>query len=120
MVLLWIPAVLFGIWATVEYPGLVGLPMSHPAGSMKSGNGSHELTRLATAYLTSIAFGLSFLVASSCGVDGWTALWRSVLAGGAAFVLGHLLAMPVVDTVLAAMARDEARRQTEGKKENGA
>jgi uncharacterized membrane protein YagU involved in acid resistance len=87
---------------------------------MKSGNGSHELTRLATAYLTSIAFGLSFLVASSCGVDGWTALWRSVLAGGAAFVLGHLLAMPVVDTVLAAMARDEARRQTEGKKENGA
>lgn len=84
---------------------------------MKSGNGSHELTRLATAYLTSIAFGLTFLVATIAGVDGSTALLRSVVAAGIALVLGHLLASPVVDAVLTAMARDEAKRQAERKTE---
>ncbi len=84
---------------------------------MKSGNGSHELTRLATAYLTSIAFGLTFLVATIAGVDGTTALGRSVAAAAIALVLGHLLASPVVDAVLTAMARDEAKRQAERKTE---
>ena len=85
---------------------------------MKSGTGSHELTRLATAYLTSIAFGLTFLVASAVGVDGSTALLRAVVAGGVALVLGHLLATPVVDAVLTAMARDEAKRQAAMKRED--
>ncbi|MBX3462705.1 MAG: hypothetical protein KF830_06015 [Planctomycetes bacterium] len=85
---------------------------------MKSGKGSHELTRLATAYLTSIAFALSFVIASLAGVDGPTALWRSVVAGAAAFGLGHLLAGPVVDAVLTAMARDEARRAAEAARED--
>ena len=87
---------------------------------MKSGTGSHELTRLATAYVTSIAFGLTFLVASAVGVDGGTALLRAVCAGAAALVLGHLLATPVVDAVLTAMARDEAKRTAALKQEDDA
>ncbi|MBP8300497.1 MAG: hypothetical protein KA020_09050 [Planctomycetes bacterium] len=78
---------------------------------MKSGNGSQELTRLATAYFASIAFAVTFLVGSLCGVDGGTALLRSVTAAAIAIVVGYLLAAPVVDVILAAMARDEAARQ---------
>ena len=85
---------------------------------MKSGTGSHELTRLATAYFTSIAFGLTFLIASAAGVDGGTALLRAVTAGAIALVLGYLLATPVVDAILTAMARDEAKRLAETKKED--
>lgn len=85
---------------------------------MKSGTGSHELTRLATAYVTSIAFGLTFLVATAVGVDGATALVRAITAAGIALVLGYLLATPVVDAVLTAMARDEAKRQAAAKKED--
>jgi hypothetical protein len=87
---------------------------------MKSGTGSQQLTRLATAYLTSIAFGVTFLVASLGGVSGTTALLRSVAAAGAALVLGMVLAPPVVDTVLNAMARDKAKRQAEAPKEDDA
>lgn len=78
---------------------------------MKSGTGSQELIRLATAYLASIAFGMTFLIATLVGVDGGTALLRSVVAGGAAMAIGWLLAAPVVDAVLTAMARDEAKRR---------
>jgi hypothetical protein len=84
---------------------------------MKSGTGSHELTRLATAYLTSFAFGLSFLIATVAGVDGTTALLRSVAVAGGAAVCGYLLASPVVDAVLTAMARDEAKRAAEAGRE---
>lgn len=83
---------------------------------MKSG--SQELTRLITAYLTSIAFGTSFLVASLAGVDAMTVLWRSVLVGGMALVAGQLLAPPVVDALIAAAAREEARRLAEKPKED--
>ena len=85
---------------------------------MKSGTASQELTRLLTAYLTSIAFGTSFLIASLAGVDGLTVLWRSVVGGAAAWVVGQLLAPPVVDAILTALARDEARRQAERPKED--
>ena len=84
---------------------------------MKSGNGSLELTRLATAYLTSIVFGVAFLVASLSGVDGMTALTRAAIGAGAALIAGPLLAPPVIDVVLAAMARDEAKRRAEQAKE---
>lgn len=87
---------------------------------MKSAHGSHELTRLATAYFASIAFGVTFLVASLAGVDGGTALLRSVTAAAIALVLGYLLAAPVVDVVLAALARDEAKRRAEHAKEDDA
>lgn len=87
---------------------------------MKAATGSHELTRLLTAYIASIAFGLTFLVATVAGVDGGTALTRSVAAGAIALVLGYLLASPVVDAVLTAMARDEAKRQAEAKTEDDA
>lgn len=79
---------------------------------MKSGTGSDELTRLITAYLTSIAFGLTFVVASLAGVDGLTALWRGVIAAAIAFAAGHVLAPPVVGAVVTAAARDHARRQS--------
>ena len=84
---------------------------------MESGNGSQQLTRLAAAYATSIAFGLTFLIASLSGADLGTALLRSVIAGLAALVGSHLLAAPVVDVVLAAMARDEAKRNADKPKE---
>ena len=80
---------------------------------MNSGNGSQELTRLAAAYMTSIVFGTAFLVASLNGVDGTTALWRSSVAAGCALVAAHLLAPPVIDVVLSALARDEAKRRAE-------
>ena len=47
---------------------------------MNSGKGSQELTRVAAAYVTSIAFALAFLCAEFAGVDGMTALWRGVVA----------------------------------------
>lgn len=87
---------------------------------MKPGTGSHELTRLVTAYCTSFAFGLTFLIATFAGVDGGTALSRSVLVAVVALVLGYLLATPVVDAVLEAMARDEAKRAATTKREDDA
>lgn len=94
--------------------------MNALASDMKSGTGSQELIRLATAYLASIAFGLTFLIATLSGVDGGTTLLRSVTAGGIALVVGWFLATPVVDAVLTAMARDEARRRTERTTEDDA
>ncbi|MBL9077203.1 MAG: hypothetical protein JNL08_06860 [Planctomycetes bacterium] len=87
---------------------------------MKSATGSHELTRLVTAYCTSFAFGLTFLIATFAGVDGTTALWRSVTVAVIALVFGYLLATPVVDAVLEAMARDEAKRAAQSKPEDDA
>jgi len=80
---------------------------------MNSGNGSQELTRLSAAYLTSIVFGGAFLIAMAAGVSGTTALWRGVVAGFIALIAAHLLAPPVIDVVLTALARDEAKRKAE-------
>lgn len=87
---------------------------------MKSGNGSLELTRIATAYLASIAFATTFLVATLTGVDGLTALFRAAVAAGASLVAGWLLAAPVVDVILSAIARDEAKRAAEQAQEEEA
>jgi len=84
---------------------------------MESGNGSQQLTSLAAAYTTSIAFALTFLIASLSGADLGTTLFRSVIACLAALIASRLLAAPVVDVVLAAMARDEAKRQADKPKE---
>lgn len=73
--------------------------------------GSEQLTRIAAAYITSIAFALAFLGGTFAGVDGLTALWRSVVVAGCALVASHLLAPPVIDVVLSAIARDEAARR---------
>lgn len=85
---------------------------------MKSGTARQDLQRQLTAYLGSVAFGAAFLIASLCGVDGLTALWRGVLALGAALVAGQFLAPPVVDAVLQAVARDEAKRLAAQAKED--
>ncbi|MGC6487980.1 MAG: hypothetical protein ACON4Z_10070 [Planctomycetota bacterium] len=87
---------------------------------MNSGRGSQELTRVAAAYVTSIAFALAFLCAVVAGADGLTALWRGVLAAVCGLVGAHLLAPPVVDVVLASMARDEVRRRAEADQEEQA
>lgn len=84
---------------------------------MKSGNGSQELTRLLTAYLTSFTFGITFVVATFAGVDGMTALMRSVMTASIALIFGNLLAAPLVDVVLTSIARDEAKRQAEKKED---
>lgn len=78
---------------------------------MTEESGSQELVRIATAYLASIAFGVTFLVATLTGADGTTALLRGVVATIAACVVGRLLFGPAVGVVLAAMARDEAARK---------
>jgi hypothetical protein len=83
---------------------------------MKSGIARQDLLRLLNAYLGSTAFGVSFVAASLLGVDGLTALWRSVLVLAAALVAGQFLAPPVVDAVLQAIARDEAKRLAEQEK----
>lgn len=85
---------------------------------MNSGNGSQHLTRLAAAYLTSIVFGIAFLTAMLVGVDGLTALKRGVIAGAIALIASHLMAPPVIDVVLSALARDEAKRQAALNKED--
>ena len=77
-----------------------------------------ELTRLLTAYATSIAFGTTFLVASVRGVDGLTALWRAVVVAAITMVVSRLLAAPLVDAVLTAIARDESKRAAERPKED--
>lgn len=87
---------------------------------MNSGKGSQELTRVAAAYVTSIAFALAFLCAEFAGVDGMTALWRGVVAALCGLVGAHLLAPPVIDVVLASMARDEAQRRADAKAEEEA
>jgi hypothetical protein len=89
------------------------MPMDLPAGSMNSGIGSQELTRVAAAYITSIVFAIAFFSAWVAGVDGLTALWRSVIAGACGLVGANLLAPPVIDVVLSAIARDETRRRAE-------
>ena len=92
--------------------------MDSLAGYMNSGNGSQELTRLAAAYFTSITFGIAFLIAVVAGVNGLTALWRGVVAGGCALVAANFLAPPVIDVVLAALARDEAKRKATVEKDD--
>ena len=87
--------------------------MIAPGRIMKSGTATQELTRLAAAYLTSIAFGVVFLVASLAGADGLTALLRGSIAAAAALVAAQFLAPPVIDVVLSALARDEAKRKAE-------
>jgi hypothetical protein len=87
---------------------------------MKSGNGSRELTRIATAYVASLAFGVTFLVATLAGVEGSTALLRSVTAAALALVGGWLLMAPLIDTVLTALARDEAKRRAQAATEDDA
>jgi len=80
--------------------------------------GSQELTRLTAAYLTSIVFGATFLIAVASGVDGATSLWRSVVASGIALLAANFLAPPVVNVVLDAFARDEAKRKAALEKED--
>jgi hypothetical protein len=87
---------------------------------MESGRATHELTRLAAAYLTSISFGIAFLVASLAGVDGLTALLRAACAAGAAWLASWFLVPPVIGVVLAALVRDEARRRKEDAAEEDA
>ena len=79
-------------------------------------SGSQELSRIATAYTASLAFGLTFLVALACGCELGSALLRASIVLGAALLGGRLLAAPVVDVILAAMARDEAKRRAEADK----
>lgn len=82
-------------------------------------SGSRELTRLAMAYAASIAFGVTFLMASWSGCNGTTALLRGALAVIAALLVTRMLAAPVVQVVLDALARDTARKAEARAKEQG-
>lgn len=76
-------------------------------------SGSHQLTRIATAYTTSLAFALTFVVALAAGCDLGDALFRAAIVLACAMLAGRLLAPPVIDVVLQAMARDKARREAQ-------
>ena len=79
-------------------------------------SGSQELSRIATAYAASLAFGLTFVVALACGCQLGSALLRASIVLGATLLAARLLSVPVIDVVLAAMARDEAKRRAEAEK----
>jgi Na+(H+)/acetate symporter ActP len=87
---------------------------------MAKGAGSQELSRRAASYVASVAFALTFLIAQLRGADATTALLRGLVALAIALVAGRLLCAPVVDVVLAAMARDEAKRKAAQPKEDEA
>jgi hypothetical protein len=72
--------------------------------------GSRELTRRATAHAAALAFGVTYLATAAGGAGAGAALWRGSVAAFAALLLAPLLCRPVVDAVLDALARDEARR----------
>lgn len=80
---------------------------------MTDGTGSQELVRIATAYVASIGFCITFLVATLCGASGLTSLLRGAMVAGAAVFAAPLLVSPVVHVVLDAMARDEAKRKSQ-------
>lgn len=83
-------------------------------------SGSQHLSRLAMAYAASVAFALTFLLASWAGCSGGTALFRGTAAAVVAMFAVRLLAPPVVRVVLDAMARDVAQRQAAAKAEDEA
>ena len=82
--------------------------------------GSTELTRRATAHLVGLAFAITYLVTTWTGAGATTALVRGVVAALATMVVGRWLCRPIVDVLLDAAARDEARRQAERAKEDQA
>ena len=71
-------------------------------------DGSRNLARAVTAYLTCLTFALAFLVTTATGGGGLTAVLRGALAAAAMWFLGGLLMRPLVVTVFDAMARDRA------------
>lgn len=78
--------------------------------------GTVEVSRHATAWLVSLSFCATFLLATLAGASGGTALLRGVAVAGATLVIGGLLVRPVVDAVFTAMARDRAEAETRARK----
>lgn len=74
-------------------------------------SGSRELTRGVTAYLACLLFALAFLVAIASGGSGMTATIRGAAAAVVTLVVGKVLLLPLMSTILDAMARDRAQRQ---------
>jgi hypothetical protein len=83
-------------------------------------DGSRQIGRRASAHATALAFAVTYLWASFAGVGGLVALQRAGIAAVLTFGATLLLFRPVVDAVLDALARDEARRRSADGKENGA
>lgn len=78
--------------------------------------GTTEICRRASAYAVSVAFCLTYLLASLLGASPMDALLRGAVVAGSTLLISGLLARPAVDAVLAAMARDraiEAQKQQE-------
>ena len=75
--------------------------------------GSKELARSAVAYMVSIAFCVTFLLANVWGASTGTALSRAVIVAFVTLFVSRLLIKPVVDVVLDAMARDQAKQAEE-------
>lgn len=76
-------------------------------------SGGRELVRRAAAYLVCVAFGLTFLLSTLAGAQGHTALIRGVIVAAIALAVSRILLKPLVNVVLAAMARDGASGEDE-------
>ena len=76
-------------------------------------SGGRELVRKAVAYLVCVAFGLTFLFSTLAGAQGYTALIRGVVVAAIALLVGRILVKPLVNVVLAAMARDRASEESD-------
>ncbi|MGE3173701.1 MAG: hypothetical protein AB7O97_13840 [Planctomycetota bacterium] len=83
-------------------------------------DGSDEIGRRASAKVTGIAFAITYLWAQLSGAGGLTALTRAAVVAVIALGLSYVLLRPVIDAVLDALARDEAKRQAELAKEDDA
>ena len=82
--------------------------------------GSRETTRRVSARATGFAFAVTYLLAQLGGADPGTALQRGCVVAACSLLLGGALCRPVVDVVLDALARDEARRAAERSKQENA
>jgi predicted benzoate:H+ symporter BenE len=74
---------------------------------------STELTKRATAYVAGLSFAGTYLTSAALGASMYDSLARSCGVALCALIAGRLLVRPVVDVVLDALARDEARRAAE-------
>ena len=95
------------------------MPDRNSTQDVATDDGSRQIGRRASAHATALAFALTYLWASFAGVGGAIALQRAAIAALVTFAVTLPLFRPVVDTVLDALARDEASRRAKEAKEGG-
>jgi hypothetical protein len=72
--------------------------------------GKNELSKSAGVYFAGLAFALTYLLTTIFGGSGMTAVIRSTVVAVLTMLVGSYLIRPVIDTILDAIARDEANK----------